>query len=460
MHGILSAFGIHNRSARMQRAPATVDLLVFPRWLVPMTPAGAVLEDHALAVDGERIVDVLPADFARQSYSARDTLHLPEHAVMPGLVNIHTHSAMTLLRGIADDLPLMEWLHNHIWPAEGANVNRVFCEDGVRLAAAEMIRGGTTCFNDMYFFPDATAHVATESGLRATVGLIVFDFPTVWASNPDDYIHKGLQLHDELRGSTRVRTAFAPHAPYTVSDAPLTRVRALADELSLPIHMHLHETAVEVQSGLQAHGVRPWTRLRQLGLLGEDFIAVHMTQLTDAEIAEAATLGVHVAHCPESNLKLASGFTPLAKLRAAGVNVAIGTDGAASNNDLDVFGELRSAALLAKCVAGDPSAIPAQDALYMATLAGARALGLDSEIGSLEKGKQADFIAVDLSAPNTQPVYDVISQLAYAAQAAQVSDVFVAGRALMRSKRLQTIDEAATLAKAREWRDAIRAQKP
>jgi len=444
----------------MQRAPATIDLLVFPRWLVPMAPAGLVLEDHALAVDGGRIVDMLPADFARQSYSASDIVELPEHAVMPGLVNIHAHSAMTLLRGIADDLPLMDWLHNHIWPAESANVNRVFCEDGVRLAAAEMIRGGTTCVNDMYFFPEATAKVANESGLRATVGLVMFDFPTVWGSGPDDYIHKGLQLRDELRGNTRVRTAFAPHAPYTVSDAPLARIRALADELSIPIHMHVHETAAEVESGLQTHGKRPWARLRDLGMVGEDFIAVHMTQLTDEEIAEAAALGVHVAHCPESNLKLASGFAPIAKLRAAGVNVAIGTDGAASNNDLDLFGELRNAALLAKCVAGDPSAIPAQDALHMATLAGARALGLDGEIGSLEKGKQADFIAVDLSAPNTQPIYDVISQLAYAVHAAQVSDVFVAGRVLLRNKQLQTIDEPATLAKAREWRDAIRRQKP
>jgi 5-methylthioadenosine/S-adenosylhomocysteine deaminase len=444
----------------MQRAPATIDLLVFPRWLVPIEPAGLVLEDHALAVDGSRIVDILPADFARQTYQPRETLELREHAVMPGLVNAHAHSAMTLLRGFADDLPLMDWLQHHIWPAEGAHVSAAFCEDGVRLAVVEMLRSGVTCFNDMYFFPEATVKVATDAGVRATVGLIVFDFPTAWGSGPDEYIHKGLELHDRLRGDPLVRTAFAPHAPYTVSDGPLRRVRELADELSLPIHTHLHETAAEVQGSLDAYGKRPWARLRELGLLGENLIAVHMTQLTDEEIAEAAALGVSVVHCPESNLKLASGFAPVARLHAAGVNVAIGTDGAASNNDLDLFVELRCAALLAKCVSGDPSAIGAATALRMATLGGARALGRDDEIGSLEKGKQADFIAVDLSAPNTQPVYDVISLLTYAAHSAQVSHVYVGGRCLLRERELLTVDQAATLAKARSWRDAIHSWIP
>jgi 5-methylthioadenosine/S-adenosylhomocysteine deaminase len=438
----------------------TIDLLAFPHWLVPIEPAGTVYLDHALAVDGGRIVDILPADFARQTYTARESLRLPEHALMPGLINSHAHSAMSLLRGIADDLALMDWLQNHVWPAEGAHVSRAFCEDGVRLAAAEMIRAGTTCVSDMYFFPEATAKVAAEIGLRATVGLIVFDFPTAWAQNPEEYIHKGLALHDSLRGDALVRTAFAPHAPYTVSDEPFTRVRELADELSLPIHMHLHETEAEIHGSLQLHGKRPWERLRGLGLLGENLIAVHMTHLTDEEIAEAAQLGVHVAHCPESNLKLASGFAPIAKLRAAGVNVAIGTDGAASNNDLDLFGELRTAALLAKGVSGDPRALPAADALRMATLGGAYALGLENEVGSLEKGKSADFIAIDLSAPNTQPIYDVISQLAYAVNSRQVTDVFVAGSGLLRNGILQTIDQAATLATAREWRARIERRTP
>ena len=433
----------------------TIDLLVLPRWLVLVEPAGVVLEEHALAVNGGRIVDVLPAAFARQRFQAREVLELPDHAVLPGLVNIHTHAAMNLLRGLADDLPLMDWLQNHIWPAEGANVSYAFCADGVRLAAAEMIRGGTTCFNDMYFFPDATAAVAAETGLRANVGLIVFDFPTAWAQNWEDYIHRGLEVHDRLRGTPLVRAVFAPHAPYTVSDAPLKRVRELANELGIGIHMHVHETAAEIEGGLQSHGKRPWQRLRELDLLGQDFIAVHMTQLGDAEIAEAARLGVSVAHCPESNLKLASGFCPVAKLLAAGVNVALGTDGAASNNDLDMLGELRTAALLAKGVSGDASALPAHAALRMATLAGAKALGLEDQIGSLEKGKAADFIAVDLNRPATQPVYHVLSQLVYAAGRDQVTDVYVAGRALLREGKLLTLNEAETLTRAAEWRGKI-----
>jgi 5-methylthioadenosine/S-adenosylhomocysteine deaminase len=436
----------------------TIDLLVIPRWLVPIEPRGAVLLEHALAVHEGRIVDVLPLDFARQRFAPRETLSLPEHVVMPGLVNAHGHAAMSLLRGLADDLPLMDWLQNHIWPAEGKHADRAFCEDGVRLAAAEMIRGGTTCFNDMYFFPDATVAAATAAGLRAVVGLIVLDFPTAWAQSPDEYLHKGLALHDSLRGQSLVRTIFAPHAPYTVSDGPLKKVRAYADELGLGIHIHLHETAGEVAMAVSASGKRPWQRLKDLGVLGPDLVAVHMTQLEEAEIAEVAALGVHVVHCPESNLKLASGFAPVAKLVAAGVNVALGTDGAASNNDLDLLGEMRSAALLAKAVAGAAAAIPAAQVLQMATLNGARALGLDAEIGSLVPGKAADFIALDLSDVATQPVYNVLSQLVYAASRRQVTDAFVAGRPLLRERRLLTLDEPAALARASAWRDKVAAR--
>jgi 5-methylthioadenosine/S-adenosylhomocysteine deaminase len=437
--------------------PQTIDLLVIPRWLIPIEPAAdRVLEDHALAVDGGRIVDVLPVDFARQTYAPRETITLPHHALLPGFVNAHTHSAMSLMRGLADDLALMDWLQNHIWPAEGKHVGKAFCADGVRLAAAEMIRGGTTCFSDMYFFPDATAEVAAQVGLRAVVGMIVMDFPTAWAADWQEYLHRGLDVFERVRNLPRVSTAFAPHAPYTVSDAPLLRIRELANELNVPVHMHVHETAGEVKNAIAASGKRPWTRLRELDLLGTDFIAVHMTQLSDAEIAEAGTLGVSVVHCPESNLKLASGFAPIAKLLAAGVNVALGTDGAASNNDLDMLGEMRSAALLAKAVAGDARALPAPMALQMATLSGARALGLEAEIGSLVKGKSADFIAIDLDHPSTQPVYNVLSQIVYAASRDQVTDVFVGGRALLRKGQLQTMDQDAAIARGREWRDCIR----
>ncbi|MDB5987267.1 MAG: family hydrolase [Nevskia sp.] len=439
-------------------APQAADLVVVPRWLIPVEPvADRALEDHALVIDGGRIVDVLPADFARQSYAARETIELPHHALLPGLVNAHTHAAMSLLRGLADDLALMDWLQNHIWPTEGKHVGKAFCADGVRLAAAEMIRGGTTCFSDMYFFPDATAEVAAQVGLRAVVGMIVLDFPTAWAANWQEYVHRGLDVFESLRNEPLVSTAFAPHAPYTVSDAPLQRIRELANELGVPIHMHLHETAGEIAGAVAASGKRPWARLRELDLLGADFIGVHMTQLDDAEIAEAGVLGVSVVHCPESNLKLASGFAPVAKLLAAGVNLALGTDGAASNNDLDMLGEMRTAALLAKAVANDARALPAHAALHMATLGGACALGLDSQIGSLVKGKAADFIAIDLDHPATQPVYNVLSQIVYAAGRDQVSDVFVAGRALLRHGQLQTLDQGAVLARARAWRDRIRA---
>jgi len=308
----------------------------------------------------------------------------------------------------------------------------------------------------MYFFPEATAAAVTAAGLRATIGLIVLDFPTAWAANADEYLHKDLQFHDSIKGEPLLRSIFAPHAPYTVSDGPLRKIRKYATELGLSIHMHLHETAGEVAMAIQNGGKRPWERLRELGLLGPDFLAVHMTQLTDAEIAEAAQLGVHVVHCPESNLKLASGFCPVDKLQKAGVNVAIGTDGAASNNDLDLLGELRTAALLAKGVAGDASALPASRALHMATLAGAKALGLDQEIGSLARGKSADFIAIALDGVATQPLYHPHSQIVYAANRDCVTDVFVAGRALLRSRELQTIDAAAAVAKAREWQRKIK----
>ncbi len=433
-----------------------IDLLVVPRWLVPIEPAGTVLTGHALAVDKGRIVDVLPVDAARQTYQARETLQLDAHAVMPGLVNAHTHAAMTLLRGLADDLPLMDWLQNHIWPAEGAHGNLEFCRDGAQLACAEMISGGITCINDMYFFPEATAEVVLKAGLRATLGMIVLDFPTAWAANADEYLHKGLQLHDSVKGEPLLRTIFAPHAPYTVSDEPLRKVRKYATELGVGIHMHVHETAGEIEMATQNGGKRPWARLKDLGLVGPDLLAVHMTQLTDAEIAECAQFGVHVLHCPESNLKLASGFCPVDRLQKAGVNVALGTDGAASNNDLDLFGEMRTAALLAKGVSGDARAVSAPQALHMATLAGARALGLDREIGSLVKGKSADFIAVTLEGPSNQPLYNPLSQLVYAANRDCVTDVYVAGRALLRDRKLQTIDEAAAIAKAREWRVRIK----
>lgn len=431
------------------------DLVVAARWVLPIAPANMTLPDHAVVVADGRIADVLPAAEARRRYPATTWVDLPRHALLPGLVNAHTHAAMTLLRGFADDLHLEPWLQEHVWPAEQRWLSPDFVRDGTALAVAEMIRGGTTCFADMYFFPDVAAGMAAEAGLRAVIGMVVVEFPTAWADGPADYLRKGLAVRDAHRGHPLVSFAFTPHAPYSVSDETLGHVRVLADELEAPILMHVHETAAEVAASVAAHARRPLRRLDDLGLLGPGFAAIHMTQLEPHEIELIAKRNASVIHCPESNLKLASGFCPVSLLRQAGVTVALGTDGAASNNDLDMFGELRTAALVAKAVAGDAAALPAAEALRMATLDGARALGLADRIGSLEAGKAADFIAVDLDHPATQPVHHPLSQLAYAAGRDQVTDAWIQGRRVLASGSITTFDEAAVLARAGEWRDRI-----
>mgnify|MGYP001247353158 FL=1 len=436
----------------MTQAIAT---LLHARWIVPVQPDGCVLEHHALAIQDGRILAILPQAEAATRYRADTTLHLDRHVLIPGLINAHTHASMTLLRGLADDLPLMSWLQDHIWPAEARWVDPDFVRDGTRLALAEMLRGGTTCFNDMYFFPEVTTTAVREAGMRACVGLIALDFPTAYARNLDEYLDKGLALHSELQNDPLVRVAFAPHAPYTVSASALERIGRLADELNIPVHIHVHETAAEVADFEAKHGCRPLARLNQLGLVSPRLLAVHMTQLEPVEIDQLAQAGAHIAHCPESNLKLASGFCPSARLDAAGVNLALGTDGAASNNDLDLFGELRTAALLGKGVAGDAAALPAARVLRMATLNGARALGRAADIGSLEPGKAADIVAVDFGQLESAPVYHPISQLVYATGRHQVSDVWIAGRQLLANRQLTTLDSDELLQRAQRWQRDI-----
>jgi len=437
----------------------TADTLIHARWVIPVEPAGACLEHHSLALHDGRILALLPTLQAHNEIRAREVVNLHHHALIPGLVNAHTHAAMTLFRGLADDLTLADWLQKHIWPAETAWVSPEFVRAGTELSVAEMLKGGTTCFNDMYFFPDLVAQVAADAGIRACVGLIVVDFPTAWAQTADEYIEKGLALHDKLRDHEQVRVAFAPHAPYTVSNAPLERLRVLADELDIPIHMHVHETAHEVAESLAQFGARPLARLETLGLLNPHLLAVHATQLEADEIEKLARAGAHVLHCPESNLKLGSGFCPVRELLAAGVNVALGTDGAASNNDLDMLVEMRTAALLAKGVTRDPTALPAHTALRLATLNGARALGLEDQIGSLVPGKSADVVALDLSRLSSQPVYDAASQVVYAASHDQVTDVWVTGRRLVESGALTTLDARAILRRTVEWGERIRERR-
>lgn len=428
------------------------------RWIIPVVPENTVLENHCIVYQKDTILDIIPIEHISVSYPNVELIKRPNHVLIPGLVNTHTHAAMSLLRGIADDIPLMDWLNNHIWPAEAKYVDTDFMRDGTDLAIAEMLLSGTTCFNDMYFFPDVVAERAQQNGIRAVVGMIVIDFPTAWAQNADDYFSKGIMVNDTTKNMPLVTTAFAPHAPYTVNDDNLKRVRTLADEMIVPVHMHVHETLHEVTESDNMLGMRPLARLDQLGMLNPRLIAVHMTQLNEDEVTLLAEKGVNVVHCPESNLKLNSGFCPVGKLIDAGVNVALGTDGAASNNDLDMLGEMQTAALIGKAVADSTTSIPASTALSMATINGAKALGLQKQIGSLETGKQADIVAIDLNHVSMQPVYDPIAQVVYSATRQQVADVWVAGQHQVENHQLCNMDDQNLTLLADSWGQKISAK--
>ncbi|MBN1378416.1 MAG: TRZ/ATZ family hydrolase [Gammaproteobacteria bacterium] len=432
-----------------------IDTLIKARWIIPVADGPHHINHQAVAVHNGRILEILPVDAATTHYQAKAVIELPNHALIPGLINAHTHAAMSLFRGMADDMPLNDWLQNKVWPAEARWVNEQFVHDGTALAAAEMIRSGTTCFADMYYYPDIAAKAAKQAGIRACVGLIVLDFPTIWAADANEYLSKGLSLRDELANDALISTIFAPHAPYTVSDEPLKKIRMYADELDLQIMCHVHETADEVAQAVNNHGKRPLQRLNELGLVSPALNAVHMTQLSDEEIQLVADSGAHVIHCPESNLKLASGYCPVHALLQAGANVALGTDGAASNNDLNMIGEMRSAALLAKSVANNAGAVPAYEVLKMATINAAKALGLADNLGSLQAGKAADIVAIDLNALKTQPVYDPVSQIVYSADSTQVSDVWIAGKRVLHNGVLTTLNTDDLIQRAQQWRDKI-----
>ncbi len=430
------------------------DLRIDAAWIIPVEPAGTVLSNHSLLIRAGRIAALLPTVEA-DAWTCREHLHLPGQVLIPGLINLHTHAAMTLLRGYADDLPLMDWLHNHIWPVEGRHASHDFVRDGTLLACLEMLTGGITCFNDMYFFAEGAVEAASAAGMRIAAGMILVDFPTAYAADTDGYLQKGFALRDAWLDDPLVSFCLAPHAPYTVGDRSLEKIMTYAEQLDLPVHIHLHETDDEIRQSLETFGVRPLARLQALGMLSPSLIAVHTTHLEAGEIDTLANHGCHVAHCPASNLKLASGFAPVAKLLAAGVNVGIGTDGAASNNRLDLIGEMRLAAHLAKGVAGDPAALPAARALEMATLAGARALGLEQEIGSLVVGKQADIVAIDLNATGSLPCYDPLSDLVYSVGRDQVSHVWVSGQLRVEKGICRSLDRQEILRTASRWKQAI-----
>lgn len=437
----------------------TVDTLIHARWIIPVNPQRDVLVDHSLAIQEGRIVAILPSAEARAQYQSDNVQDLGDQALIPGLINAHGHAAMALFRGLADDLELMTWLNDHIWPAEGAWVNDEFVADGTELAIAEMLRSGTTTFADNYFFVDSAASTVVKTGVRAQFSFSVIDFPTNWAKTPDEHIDLGMALVEKYKGNEHLKIMFGPHAPYTCSDEPLTRIRDLAKEHQLRIQMHVHETQSEVDGEVDKRGGRPVRRLKELGLLNSDFQAVHMTALNADDIDDIVETGAHIIHCPESNLKLASGFCPVHELQQRGVNVALGTDGAASNNDLDMISEMRTAAILAKAVGQSATALPAYEALAMATYNGALAMGWDKEIGSLEVGKQADITAIRLDDLESQPMYDPVSHLVYATSRDQVSNVWVGGKQLLKDRELTTIDKAAVMAKAAVWQGRILGNK-
>ena len=425
-----------------------VDRLIHAKWIITDTE---VLEKHALAIKNGMIHALLSSKDIVKQYTADHTENYSAHALLPGFINAHTHIAMNYFRGLADDLALMNWLNNYIWPAEKKWVSHEFVRDASLFAMAEMIRSGTTCFNDMYFYLQATAEAAEIAGMRAHIGITVLEFPTNWAQNTDDYFTRGLEFLDHYKNHPYVTPTLAPHAPYTVSDESMLRVKELAERYDIKINLHLHETADEVNQSIAKIGKRPIKRLHELGLLSPRLIAIHMTQINDEDLAILETTKPQVVHCPESNMKLASGICPVTKLQARGINVTLGTDGAASNNDLNMLGEMRSAAFLAKLSTQNPETLRAEETIQMATANGAKALGIDQITGSIRVGKAADFAVIHLEEIETLPLYHPTSQIVYAASRHQVTDVWVAGKQLLKNHKLITLDENELIAKAQYW---------
>ncbi len=436
----------------------TADLIIQARWIIPVEPKATVLENHSIVIQGEQILAIMPSSEVTNKFTARLEKNLDSHVLFPGFVNAHCHSAMSLLRGLADDLPLMEWLEDHIWPAEKICVSDEFVEQGTRYAAAEMLMSGTTAVNEMYFFPDTAAKVFAEVGMRAMVGVPIMNWPTAWANDEDEYFQKALVVADEFKSHPLIKICFAPHAPYTVTEQMFQRIATLSEQLDLPMHIHLQETAQEIIDSIEQYGLRPTERLHKHGLLGPKTIAVHVTALNDQDIALFAEQKVNAVHCPESNLKLASGLSPVQKMIDAGVNVALGTDGAASNNELDMLGEMKTASMLAKSVANDATALNAHQSLEMATLSGAKALGIDTITGSLVVGKKADMVAMDMNDIFCQPIDNPISQLVYSSARSQITDVWVAGKQLVNNGELTTINKQEVIQQAQKWRKKMRSE--
>jgi 5-methylthioadenosine/S-adenosylhomocysteine deaminase len=435
---------------------APTNFIVSPRWLVPVVPRRAPLENHSVVVQAGKIAEILPATDADQKYQGLPKYELKDHLLIPGLINMHGHAAMTMLRGYADDLPLKQWLEQEIWPIESKWVDAEFVKDGTMLAIVEMLLSGTTTFVDQYFFPNSVAEAAAETGIRSLVGFPILEFPSNWAKDSDEYMQKGLDLYDQYRNHSLIKFSFAPHAPYTVSDDSFKNIVKYNNELELPLQVHLHETKLEVEESIELHGKRPLQRLYDLGVLGPNTLCVHMTQLIDEDMELLKQTNTNVVHCPSSNLKLASGFTPVKELLDRDINLCIGTDSAASNNSLDMLAEIRLASLLAKGSSGDPTTLDAQSSLEAATINAAKALGLETEIGSIEVGKQADMVAIKLDSPESIPTYNPVSQLIYAANSNNFTHSWVQGKLLMENRNLTHMHISAITKRAKQWADRIR----
>jgi 5-methylthioadenosine/S-adenosylhomocysteine deaminase len=431
-------------------------IIISASWIFTSNSEGQLLSDYSIVIENDKIIDLVPQDKVFDEYEANDTYQLTDHILIPGLINTHTHAAMSLFKGFADDLPLQDWLNDYIWPAEKEFINSSFVKDGSILALSEMIKSGVTTFNDMYFFPDATAEAVKELGVRSNIGLVVLDFPTNYATDPEDYLLKGFEFRDKWRNEELITTSIAPHAPYSVSDEAFTLINTYSEELSINIHTHLHETQWEIEDSIEKYGITPVQRLNNLGIIGPSLMAVHCVHLNDQDMATLAKNKVSIVHNPSSNMKLGSGISDIAKMLKQNLNISLGTDSSASNNRIDIMEEMRLAALLIKGSTKSPESFSANEAIKMATINGAKALGLESIIGSIEKNKKADLVAIDLNSIENQPIYNPLTTLVYSSSRSDVSYVWIDGEIKLKDKKLVKIDEERIIQLAKKWQRKLK----
>lgn len=432
-----------------------VDYIIYADYVLPMDESLAVIKDGAIAVKGTKVLKVGTSQEIFKKYSPRAIINGSQHVVFPGLINTHTHAAMVYFRGIADDQPLKEWLENHIWPAENQWLSPEFISDAIELACLEMLKGGITTYNDMYFYEDAAGKATKRVGMRAVLGVGLLDFPTKSAGTTEEYFANAESFIKGWKGDNLITPCIAPHALYTCGPETLKRARKVADIYDIPIHIHLSETKWEAEEIMRRFGMSPVEYLESLGFLNERVLAAHCVWLTDLEIEILAKRRVGVSHCIESNLKLASGIAPVVRMLKAGVRVTFGTDGAGSNNDLNILSEMSTAAKLHKAVSGDPTALDAKTALLMATRWGAEVLGLGKVTGSIEEGKAADIVMADLNKPHLVPMYSIYSHIVYSMRPSDVEMVMVDGKIVVNDGKLTTTDESEILYKAKKWCEKI-----